>query len=108
MKFFLLSSYAGTHATLKSTPTGRDMTRLPNRRLLALALAAGLAMPALALAAEPFTASDIRVDGLQRISAGTVLRARRIARSASAVIVKLGFTPRLAGTAEPSTTYSPG
>ena len=48
------------------------MTRLPHRRLLALALAAGLSAPALALAAEPFTASDIRVDGLQRIAAGTV------------------------------------
>lgn len=48
------------------------MTRLPHRRLLALALAAGLAVPAVALAAEPFTASDIRVDGLQRIAAGTV------------------------------------
>ena len=46
------------------------MTRLPHRRLLALALAAGLAAPA--MAAEPFTASDIRVDGLQRIAAGTV------------------------------------
>lgn len=46
------------------------MTRLPHRRLLALALAAGLAVPA--MATEPFTASDIRVDGLQRIAAGTV------------------------------------
>ena len=48
------------------------MTRLPHRRLLALALATGLSAPALAVAAEPFTASDIRVDGLQRIAAGTV------------------------------------
>lgn len=48
------------------------MTRLPHRRLLALALAAGLAVPFAATAAEPFTASDIRVDGLQRIAAGTV------------------------------------
>jgi outer membrane protein insertion porin family len=48
------------------------MTRLPTRRLLALALAAGLNVPALAMAAEPFVASDIRVDGLQRISSGTV------------------------------------
>ena len=48
------------------------MTRFPTRRLLALALAAGLSVPALALAAEPFVASDIRVDGLQRISSGTV------------------------------------
>ena len=42
------------------------MTRLPNRRLLALALAAGFGAPALAQAAEPFPVSDIRVDGLQR------------------------------------------
>ncbi|HVJ38953.1 MAG TPA: outer membrane protein assembly factor BamA [Stenotrophomonas sp.] len=48
------------------------MTRFPTRRLLALALATGLSVPALALAAEPFVASDIRVDGLQRISSGTV------------------------------------
>ncbi|AEL06531.1 outer membrane protein assembly factor BamA [Xanthomonas campestris pv. raphani] len=49
------------------------MTRLPTRRLLALALAAGLSLPAAAaLAAEPFVASDIRVDGLQRIASGTV------------------------------------
>lgn len=69
------------------------MTRLPNRRLLALALSTALAPawlpPALAQSANPFslapggvnqtaatsgafTVSDIRVDGLQRISAGTV------------------------------------
>ena len=70
------------------------MTRLPNRRLLALALTAALfqasALPALAQSADPFslgdvpadpgtpaapeafTVSDIRIDGLQRISAGTV------------------------------------
>ncbi|GAB3353864.1 outer membrane protein assembly factor BamA [Lysobacter tyrosinilyticus] len=65
------------------------MTRLPNRRLLALALTAALApaLPVLAQSADPFmpagaqsapasaesfTVSDIRVDGLQRISAGTV------------------------------------
>jgi len=70
------------------------MTRLPNRRLLALALTAAMApaLPALAQSANPFlpeqglpagaqdapvsagtfTVSDIRVDGLQRISAGTV------------------------------------
>ncbi|HEY0860002.1 MAG TPA: POTRA domain-containing protein, partial [Pseudoxanthomonas sp.] len=63
------------------------MTRLPSRRLLALALASAIAMPALAqttepaaapvasapLATAPFTATDIRIDGLQRISTGTVL-----------------------------------
>lgn len=69
----LSSSYAGTQQHPKSTPTGCDMTRLPTRRLLALALAAGLSLPAAAaLAAEPFVASDIRVDGLQRIASGTV------------------------------------
>ena len=57
------------------------MTRPTNRRLLALALASALstapALPVLAQTATaapvaPFTVSDIRVDGLQRISAGTV------------------------------------
>ncbi|MEQ4575893.1 MAG: outer membrane protein assembly factor BamA, partial [Gammaproteobacteria bacterium] len=48
------------------------MTRFPTRRFLALALSASLGLPALANAAEPFVASDIRVDGLQRISSGTV------------------------------------
>jgi outer membrane protein insertion porin family len=78
------------------------MTRTPTRRLLVLALAAALtpapALPALAQTANPFapptqdpqqpatqepapvaaptpatfTVSDIRIDGLQRISAGTV------------------------------------
>ena len=33
---------------------------------------------------------------------------RLMARSASAVMVRLGFTPTLADTAAPSTTYSPG
>jgi len=59
------------------------MTRLPTRRLLALALASAIALPAWSQTAAPapasvaasgsFTASDIRVDGLQRISTGTVL-----------------------------------
>ncbi len=59
------------------------MTRPLSRRLLALALASALAAPAWAQTAEPsptdasatgmFTVSDIRIDGLQRISAGTVL-----------------------------------
>jgi len=48
------------------------MTRFPVRRLLALALASSLSLPALAQAAEPFTVRDIRIDGLQRIAAGTV------------------------------------
>jgi outer membrane protein insertion porin family len=42
------------------------------RRLLSLALAAALSGSALAQNFEPFTVGDIRVDGLQRISAGTV------------------------------------
>ena len=48
------------------------MTRSPVRRLLALALASSLALPAMAQTVEPFTVSDIRIDGLQRIAAGTV------------------------------------
>lgn len=57
------------------------MTRMPHRRLLALALATSLASlhaaPTQAQTASPasasaFTVSDIRVDGLQRIGAGTV------------------------------------
>ncbi|HEY4555560.1 MAG TPA: outer membrane protein assembly factor BamA [Lysobacter sp.] len=48
------------------------MTRPLPRRLLALALASALAVPAWAQSVAPFTVSDIRIDGLQRISAGTV------------------------------------
>ena len=49
------------------------MTRPLSRRLLTLALASALALPAWAQAAfSPFTVSDIRIDGLQRIGAGTV------------------------------------
>ncbi len=66
------------------------MTRTPSRHLLALALVSALtpvvALPAMAQSADPFslavaqdtssigsfTVSDIRIDGLQRISAGTV------------------------------------
>ncbi len=49
------------------------MTRPTARlRLLSLALAAALSGPVLAQNFEPFTVADIRVDGLQRISAGTV------------------------------------
>lgn len=52
--------------------TGCDMTRFPVRRLLALALASSLSLSAMAQTAEPFTVADIRIDGLQRIAAGTV------------------------------------
>ena len=49
------------------------MTRpTARRRLLSLALAAALSGPVMAQTIEPFTVQDIRVDGLQRISAGTV------------------------------------
>ena len=49
------------------------MTRPLSRRLLTLALASALALPAWAQTAiAPFTVSDIRIDGLQRIGAGTV------------------------------------
>lgn len=49
------------------------MTRPLHRRLLTLALASALSLPALAQTAfAPFTVSDIRIDGLQRIGAGTV------------------------------------
>jgi outer membrane protein insertion porin family len=45
-----------------------------SRRLLTLALASALSLPAWAQATfTPFTVSDIRIDGLQRIGAGTVL-----------------------------------
>src|SRR5690554_1998798 len=62
------------------------MTRYPSRHLLAIALAAALVSPAVAqtvpapaetppvqqAATASFTVADIRVDGLQRIGAGTV------------------------------------
>ncbi|HEY1069013.1 outer membrane protein assembly factor BamA [Thermomonas sp.] len=49
------------------------MTRPLPRRLLSLALASALSLPAWAqVALTPFTVSDIRIDGLQRIGAGTV------------------------------------
>ncbi|WP_374248270.1 outer membrane protein assembly factor BamA [Thermomonas sp.] len=49
------------------------MTRPLPRRLLTLALASALSLPVWAQTAlAPFTVSDIRIDGLQRIGAGTV------------------------------------
>ena len=42
------------------------------KSLLCISLAAALSQPVFAQSADTFTASDIRVDGLQRISAGTV------------------------------------
>ncbi|MFS8136860.1 MAG: outer membrane protein assembly factor BamA [Thermomonas sp.] len=49
------------------------MTRPMSRRLLTLALISALSLPAWAQSAfAPFTVTDIRIDGLQRIGAGTV------------------------------------
>ena len=49
------------------------MTRPMSRRLLSLALVSALSLPAWAQSAlTPFTVTDIRIDGLQRIGAGTV------------------------------------
>ena len=49
------------------------MTRPLSRRLLTLALASALSLPAWAQTAfAPFQVTDIRIDGLQRIGAGTV------------------------------------
>ena len=45
---------------------------IARRHILSLALAAALAGPVSAQTIEAFTVSDIRVEGLQRISAGTV------------------------------------
>ncbi len=70
------------------------MTRLPNRRLLALALAVGIGAPALAQAAAPFTVSDIRVDGLQRISSGTVFTYLPVERGQALTDAKVSETIR--------------
>ncbi|MGH8118888.1 MAG: POTRA domain-containing protein, partial [Rhodanobacteraceae bacterium] len=43
------------------------------KRVAALILFAALAAPVAAYAFQPFTISDIRIEGLQRIAAGTVL-----------------------------------
>jgi len=95
MNFSILSSsITSTPRNTQSTSTGRDMTRLPNRRLLALALAAGLGAPALAQAAEPFTVSDIRVDGLQRITSGTVFTYLPVERGQTMSDAKVGDTIR--------------
>lgn len=76
------------------------MTRLPTRRLLALALASAIALPAWAQTTEPgpaavasteaFTATDIRIDGLQRISTGTVLTYLPIERGDTVDSTKIG------------------
>ncbi|GAB3061301.1 outer membrane protein assembly factor BamA [Stenotrophomonas tumulicola] len=95
MNFFLLSpSTTSAFRNKQSTSTGRDMTRLPNRRLLALALAVGIGAPALAQAAAPFTVSDIRVDGLQRISSGTVFTYLPVERGQALTDAKASETIR--------------
>ncbi|GAB3749449.1 outer membrane protein assembly factor BamA [Lysobacter olei] len=83
------------------------MTRTPNRRLLALALAAAMApaVPALAQSGTPFslggarpdaptagsfTVTDIRVDGLQRIAAGTVFTYLPIERGDTVDSARIG------------------
>ena len=43
------------------------------KRVAALILFAALSAPVAAYAFQPFTVSDIRIEGLQRIAAGTVL-----------------------------------
>jgi len=95
MNFLLLSpSTTSAPRNKQSTSTGRDMTRLPNRRLLALALAAGIGAPVMAQAAEPFTVSDIRVDGLQRISSGTVFTYLPVERGQQLSDAKISDTIR--------------
>ncbi|MFT4197091.1 MAG: outer membrane protein assembly factor BamA [Pseudoxanthomonas sp.] len=74
------------------------MTRHPHRRLLALALASAIAAPgwaqsapaAATTAAAGFVASDIRVDGVQRISQGTVLTYLPIERGDTVTDAKIG------------------
>ncbi|WP_411832410.1 outer membrane protein assembly factor BamA [Pseudoxanthomonas mexicana] len=80
------------------------MTRQPTRRLLALALASALVAPAWAqttdtappvvLSSEIFTATDIRIDGLQRISAGTVLTYLPIERGDTVTPASIGESIR--------------
>ena len=84
------------------------MTRLPNRRLLVLALTAAVASPAWAqqavdpqaafavpppqgaVAGNAFTVSDIRIDGLQRIGAGTVFTYLPIQRGDAVDSTRIG------------------
>ncbi|KAG1247081.1 hypothetical protein G6F66_015564 [Rhizopus arrhizus] len=62
----LPSTAAASRTNEIDLPPGRDMTRLPNRRLLALALAAVTGAPARAQAAAPVTGSARRGAGRQR------------------------------------------
>ena len=80
------------------------MTRTPARRLLAIALATAIAVPAWAQTAGPepsasiadstFTVSDIRIDGLQRIGAGTVFTYLPIERGDSIDQTRIGEAMR--------------
>ena len=71
------------------------MTRPLSRRLLTLALASALALPAWAQTAiAPFTVSDIRIDGLQRIGAGTVFTYLPIERGDSVNPTRIGEAVR--------------
>ena len=79
------------------------MTRTPRRRQLALALATSLASlhaaPTQAQSASPasasaFTVSDIRVDGLQRIGAGTVFTYLPIERGDTVDSTRIGEAMR--------------
>lgn len=83
-------------------------TRLPTRRLLALALASAISAPAWAQtaqepplavpafgtptapSADAFVVSDIRIDGAQRVSAGTVLTYLPIERGDTVDSAKVG------------------
>ncbi|MHC9084514.1 outer membrane protein assembly factor BamA [Luteimonas sp. RIT-PG2_3] len=83
------------------------MTRTPSRRLLALALASAIAAPVWAQSVDPnaafavpggvqapvpgsFTVSDIRIDGLQRIGAGTVFTYLPIERGDTVTPTRIG------------------
>ena len=79
------------------------MVRTPTRRLLALALATGLASlhaaPSMAQtvsspASASFTVADIRVDGLQRIGAGTVFTYLPIERGDTVDSARIGEAMR--------------
>ena len=79
------------------------MTRTPTRRLLALALATSLASlytaPTLAQStsapsSSSFTVSDIRIDGLQRIGAGTVFTYLPIERGDTVDSARIGEAMR--------------
>ena len=108
---------AARPATVQPRIRTRLMTRIPARRLLALALATAIVAPAWAQqAVDPqaafavpapagpapridsgaasFTVSDIRIDGLQRIGAGTVFTYLPIERGDSVNSTRIGEAVR--------------